>query len=301
MSTVIERNDFSWIDKRVYPFEPNYLNVDGGQMHFVDTIGGRPIVFLHGWPSWSFSFRGVIRTLMKDFRCIAPDMIGFGRSSKPENWRYSPGAHSLNLKSLIEHLDLHDVTLVLHDFGGPVGLSYALDNLDRVSRIVLMNTWMWDISNDPVASRPAKLAQGPLGRMAYLKLNAAPKAVKSMFCDREKYTETVQDGYFGPFTRPEDRHGALAVAKQLVDGSAWYDDLWSNRRSLNDIPLQLIWGTKDHAFGERALNRIWHEFPLCDVKQLEDSGRFAMEEHPQAVAEAIRSFMLTQHQSGYVA
>ncbi|MEZ0327756.1 MAG: alpha/beta fold hydrolase [Fimbriimonas sp.] len=301
MSTVLERNDFSWIDKRVFPFEPNYLDVDGGQMHYVDTQGGRPIVFVHGWPTWSFSFRGVIRMLMKDFRCIAPDLIGFGRSAKPENWRYSPGAHSQNLEALINHLDLQDVTLVLHDFGGPVGLSYALENLDRVSRIVLMNTWMWDISDDPVATRPAKLAQGPLGRMAYIKMNAAPKAIKSMFCDRDKYTDTVHEGYFGPFHRQEDRFGAFAVAKQLTEGSGWFADIWSNRHFLNGLPLQLVWGTQDNAFGEKAMNRIWHEFPLCDVKQFEDSGRFVMEEHPQAVAEAIRSFMLAKHQAGYVA
>lgn len=301
MSVVIERSDYSWVDKRVFPFEPNFLDVDGGKMHYVDTLGEKPMVFLHGWPGWSFSFRTVMRCLMKDFRCIAPDMIGFGRSSKPVEWRYTPGAHCANLAKLVDHLDLRDITLVLHDFGGPVGLSYALDHKERIGRIVLMNTWMWDISEDPVASKPAKLALGPLGKMSYLTMNAAPKMVKSMFCDRDKYTETVHEGYFGPFNRGEDRHGVWEVAKQLTEGGAWYADIWANRHELADIPLTLVWGTKDLAFGEKAMNKIWHEFPLIDVTQFDDCGRMLIEEHPQAVAEAIRSFALKPVRGAYMA
>jgi haloalkane dehalogenase len=301
MSTVIERNAFSWLDKRAYPFEPHYLAVDGGQMHYLDTLGERPMVFLHGWPGWSFSFRGVIRSLMKDFRCIAPDMIGFGRSSKPADWRYTPGAHCQNLKQLFDSLDLRDATLVLHDFGGPVGLAYALENRDRIGRIVLMNTWMWDISDNPIGSRPGKLAEGPLGAMSYLKLNAAPKMVKSLFCDKSKVTDVVLDGYFGPFQRAEDRHGAFAMAKQLIEAGPWFQDLWSNRQELADIPMTLVWGTQDQAFGDKAMNKIWHEFPLMDVTSFSDCGRMVMEEHPQAVAEAIRSFAMTRSSRAYLA
>jgi haloalkane dehalogenase len=301
MSTVIERNDFAWLDKRVYPYEPNFLAVDGGQMHYIDTLGGRPIVFLHDWPGWSFSFRNVIRMLQKDFRCIAPDMIGFGKSSKPQAWRYSAGAYSQNLKMLIEHLDLRDITLVLHGFGGPVGLCYAMDHLDRIDRIVLMNTWMWDISNDPVAAKPGKLAEGPLGSLSYVKMNAGPKGIKAMFCDKEKYNEVVHEGYFGPFNRQEDRHGVLAVAKQFIEGGPWFDEIWANRHEFDKVALSLIWGTKDSAFGEKAMNRIWHEFPLIDVTHFDDAGHYVMEEHPQAVAEAIRSFCLAKKEGAYVA
>lgn len=301
MSTVIERNDFAWLDKRVYPYEPNYLEVDGGQMHYVDTLGGRPIVFLHGWPGWSFSFRNVIRMLQKDFRCIAPDMIGFGKSAKPQSWRYTPGAHTQNLKMLIEHLDLQDITLVMHGFGGPVGMCYAMDHLDRIERVVLINTWLWDISNDPVASKAGKLAEGPLGNLTYLKMNAAAKAIRAQFCDKDKYNETVHEGYFGPFNRQEDRSGTLAVAKQMVEAGAWYDEIWANRHEFNQIPMSLIWGTKDPAFGEKAMNKIWHEFPLIEVKHFDDAGHYVMEEHPQAVAEAIWKSCLTRKEGAYVA
>ena len=126
--------DKSWIDPLQYPFQPHYIAVGAGQMHYVDEGRGKPIVMVHGTPTWSFMYRHLIKGLSDDFRVIAPDHIGFGLSDKPENWSYKPIDHAKNLAYLIESLGLEDITLVVHDFGGPIGLAYAVENPQNVSQ-----------------------------------------------------------------------------------------------------------------------------------------------------------------------
>lgn len=297
MSLVQERSVADWLNRRAYPFEAHYLDVEGGRMHYIEQGSGSPILFVHGWPMWSYCYRNVITQMQASYRCVAPDLIGFGLSDKPgESFSYSPTAHCRNLKMLVDKLDLHDITLVLHDFGGPVGLTVALDMPERISRICLMNTWMWDISPDPVASKTAKLAHSPLGPMSFLKMNSAAKGIRNMFEDKAKYTEDVCKAYAGPLARPEDRLGAFAVAKQMSDAAGWYDELWRNREKFLQTPLQMIWGMKDQTFGEKALNRIWHEFPLADVVQIQGAGHAVMEDNPRSVISALETFMTSTHE-----
>ncbi len=98
---------------------------------------------VHGTPTWSFMYRHLIRDLSPRYRCIAPDHLGFGLSDRPAGWSYRPEDQARNLARLIETLGLKDLTLVVHDFGGPIGLAYALDHPENVRRLVLFNTWMW--------------------------------------------------------------------------------------------------------------------------------------------------------------
>lgn len=127
----------------LYPFEHRYVDLDAGRLHYVDEGEGEPLVFVHGTPTWSFLWRHWVNDLRQGFRCIAPDHTGFGLSDKPADGRYTPADHARNLEEFIQRLGLEDVTLVVHDFGGPIGLHYALENPDNVKRIVLMNTWLW--------------------------------------------------------------------------------------------------------------------------------------------------------------
>lgn len=292
MGIVSERTHTDWLDIRSYPFEPKYLSVEGGQMHYVDTEGGRPIVFVHGWPTWSYEFRTVIRLLSKEFRCIAPDLIGFGLSSKPEDWSYSTAAQGRNLSKLLTHLDLHQAILVAVDYGGPVALSAAFENLPRLAGLVLMNTWMWDLASDPPALKQAHVAESAIGRVAYLSMNTGPKLIKGMFCDKSKYSESVHEAYMHPFDQKSDRHGVLKTAIEVDKGGAWFSELWAMRDQLADMPIQLIWGTDCSIHGASSLNKIWHEFPMAEVREIGDAGRMLTEEHPEMVAESIRSFAL---------
>jgi len=113
----------NWLDRDEYPFAPHYLTTPAGRLHYIDEGSGRPIVFVHGNPVWSFLYRNQIKALTSEHRCIAPDHIGFGLSDKPRDWTYLPAQHAANLEQLLEPMDLHDLTLVIGDWGGPIGIS----------------------------------------------------------------------------------------------------------------------------------------------------------------------------------
>ena len=126
-------------------------------MHYIDEGKGAPILFVHGTPVWSFLYRNQIKALAQTHRCIAPDHIGFGLSDKPENWDYKPASHAKNLIQLIKDLDLQNITLVVHDFGGPIGLGAALQLPDRIRQVVVMNTWLWETAHVPAAQKVDKI------------------------------------------------------------------------------------------------------------------------------------------------
>jgi len=292
MSAIAEHPSLDWLNRRSYPFEPNYLEVSGGRMHYIDEGQGEPILFLHGCPTWSYMFRAAIRQLSeKGFRCIAPDHIGFGLSDKPQNWSYTPAAHSQNIERLVNHLGLSDITLVGHDLGGPIGLAYAVEFPEQIKRVILMNTWLGSLEKDEAAQKVAKTANGPLGKFLYLNTCAGPKGIKSAFVNREKYTEELQKAYQGPFATKDGRTATLESAKHLADSRGWYNEIWSGRQALAGKPMLLLWGLKDSMFGKPMLNRIWHEYPLADVATFEDGGHYLIEEKPRETISALVNFM----------
>lgn len=280
----------SWVNRREYPFTDNYIDVDGGRMHYVDEGSGEPIVFVHGMPTWSYLWRNLIRDLGKDHRCVAPDLIGFGLSDKPQEWSYSPAAQARNLAHLIEALNLEDVTLVLHDFGASLGMAYAVAHPANVKRIVVFNSWCWDVSEDPAVARTGKLMAGALGKMMYVNLNQAPKLLGKAFADRAKFTESMQTAYTKPFEQKDQRYGPWNMARNMMEQGAWFDEQWRERHELDETPMQFVWGMKDPTFGEKCLNKWWHEFPLAEVERLDNAGHFPMEEKPFEVLRAVRSF-----------
>jgi haloalkane dehalogenase len=127
-----------------YPFAPHYLDWEGLRLHYVDEGAGPPVLLLHGEPTWSYLYREIIPPLVAaGFRCIAPDYVGFGKSDKvvEDDW-YVIERHVESVRSLIERLDLRDITLVVHDWGGPIGLRQVADMPERFSRLVILNTWL---------------------------------------------------------------------------------------------------------------------------------------------------------------
>src|SRR5688572_3863851 len=128
-----------WVDRAAYPFRSRYLEVaPGRRVHYVDEGQGDTLLFVHGTPTWSFEWRHVIRDLSRTHRCIAPDQLGFGLSDRPLDFDYSPEGHARVLRAFVERLGISDITLVVHDFGGPIALPLALEQPSRVRRLVLL-------------------------------------------------------------------------------------------------------------------------------------------------------------------
>lgn len=292
MGAVATRETTSWLDVSEYPFEPKRLSVEGGRIHFVDEGTGSPIVFVHGTQTWSFLFRHLIRGLSRDHRCVAPDHLGFGLSDKPEAFAGTPAQHARNLARLLDHLGLRDITLVAHDFGGPIAMAYAQTHPDKVRKIVLMNTWMWGLRGDPHAEKIARYVTGIVGKFKYSHGNLAHQFVKPLFYDKSQFTHAIDEAYFGPFQDREHRQGPMRLMQAMIKEHEWYEDLWANRYLTEDAPMMLLWGVSDPHFGERYMNRMWAGFPLANVHRLDHCGHFPPEEKPDECIAAIRQFAL---------
>lgn len=283
----------NWLDRRAYPFASSFLDSEGGRMHYVDQGFGEPFVFVHGLPTWSFLFRNLIRALSRDYRCIAPDHIGFGLSDKPTGFSQSPLIHRNNLEHLVDHLGLDGITLVLHNMGGPIGLSYAVDHPERIKRIILFNTWMYDLAGDTAIERACKTVTGALGHTLVVKMNQMPKMALNLMCEKAHVVPEFARAISGPFEQLGARENAYQAAKQVLGASPFYGDIWMNRRKLREIPMLLLWGMKDRLWGEKHLNRIWHEYPLAEVETFADAGHLVMEEKPVQVLNVIKRHLAT--------
>ena len=283
-----------WLDRDLYPFESQFLEVDGGILHYVD-VGPRdatPIVLVHGTPTWSFLYRELIRGLAGEARVIAPDHIGFGLSAKPprDAFGYTPRDHSANLVALIDHLDLHDATLVIHDLGGPAGIGAALERPERIARIVVINSFAWSLADDERVEDIDGLLHSRLGEWLYLDRNVSPEfLLPSAFGDDFELTPEVKRHYTHPFADPESRVGLLEIGRSLRGQSDWYAALWARRAELEPRVVLLVFGRDDTFFGREAFDHWREAFPFANAHGLRGVGHFPQEEDPEVLIRLLQT------------
>lgn len=257
-------------------------------MHYVDEGAGAPVVMLHGNPTWSFLYRALIRQLAPACRCVAPDYIGFGRSDKPADAAYGPAAQAARVEALITRLGLRELTLVAHDWGGPIALAYALRHPGTVRHLVLTNTWGWPLHRDLRVALFSRLAGSPLGRWAITRGNAFARVVMPLaLAPQTRLPAAVWRHYRAPLATPSDRIGSWAFPRALLGATPWLTALWADRHRLADLPMTLVWGLRDPAFRARHLRRWITAFPHARVRRLPTVGHYVPEEAPAAVARAV--------------
>jgi haloalkane dehalogenase len=282
-----------WLDRREYPFAPHCFDLVAGRMHYIDESEGPPVVLVHGTPVWSFLYRNLIKRLTPTHRCIAPDHLGFGLSEKPADFSYRPQDHARNLHALIEHLGLKDVTLVVHDFGGPIGLSYAIARPENVSRLVIFNTWMWSLHGNRSAEQISRTMGGPIGRLLYERLNLSPRFLIPLASGDHKLPRAIHRHYIDAASTPRDRHAMWVCARELVGSSDWYEALWQRRERIHDIPTLLLWGLKDPSVksGMFDLARWQGVFSEALTQTFPRAGHFVQEEEEAAVGAVVSQFL----------
>lgn len=276
-----------------YPFTSRFLEVPAGRMHYVDEGRGETLLFVHGTPTWSYEWRHLIRALASTHRCVAPDHLGFGLSDRPPSFSYSPEDHAENLAAFARGLGLRDVTLVVHDYGGPIGLPLALGDASPVKRLVVINSWMWSFEGDGDFEKKARLAGGALGRFLYRRANFSLKVLTPYaYGDKRKLTPEIHRQYLERFPDAWSRGAVLwPLAQALLGSSAFYRSLWDKRERLKDRPSLLVWGLKDRAFPPRLLDRWKEILPDARRAELPESGHWPHEEEPEKVIRALRAFL----------
>lgn len=265
---------------------------DSVQLHYMDEGTGPPLLFVHGTPTWSFEWRHLIAGLRDTHRCIAPDNLGFGKSPRPADADYSPAAHADRLREFVTRLGLDDLTLVVHDFGGLIGLPLAIDPPRIVRRLVVINSWMWHLGEDPAVARGARLLGGRLGRFLYERLNFSLRAIMpAAFADRKRLTPEIHQRYLEPFPDARSRGLVLWPLAQALRGPAPHADrLWNARAALSDLPTLIVWGLRDPALKPHQLDRWRSALPQAQVVTLE-VGHWPQEEAPDQVLSAMRGFL----------
>lgn len=290
----------TWLDRDEYPFEHRYAELSSGRMHYVDEGSGEPVLLVHGTPTWSFEYRHLTRALVAaGRRAIAPDHLGFGLSERPAGFAYTPEAHAENLRAFVEQLGLDRFTLVVHDFGGPIGLPLALDGSRRVRALVALNTFAWPLDGDARFLRKAKLAASPFGKFLYRRLNASLKLLMpSVYGERSKLTPEIHRQYLAVFPDADSRERVLwALACALLGSGHHYASLWERRSVLQRLPALLVWGLRDSAFGPEALARFREALPRARTVELESAGHWPHEEEPELVSRALVEFLKANAES----
>lgn len=283
----------TWLDRSQYPFEVRSIALTDGTMSYVDQGSGEVLLFVHGTPTWSFEYRHLINNLAQRYRCIAPDHLGFGLSARPAEFTYTPRAHAAALREFVDRLGLDRYTLLVHDFGGPIGLPLALDRPSRVARVILINTWAWPIDDDPRMARGARLIGGAIGRFLYRHANASLRLIMpSAYGDRKKLTPSIHAQYLNVFRDRDARVRVLhTLANALLGSRAHYQSLLDRLGALRQMPVLIIWGMKDTAFQPYQLERWRALVPNAVVVAVPGAGHWPHEEEPAAVIAAIERFL----------
>ncbi|GAB4109217.1 MAG: alpha/beta fold hydrolase [Thermoflexibacter sp.] len=281
----------SWFDNEAYPFASQYFHTSIGKMHYIDEGKGEVMLFVHGTPAWSFLYRDFIKHFSKTHRCIAADHIGFGLSEKPKNWTYGPQDHAENLEKLIQHLGLKDITLVIHDFGGAIGLDYALKYPANIKKVVLFNTWCWETKSNQEAQKVNKILHSFLGKMLYLNFNFSPKILfRQGFYNKNKLPAKVHQHYVKVFPSKKDRYGLLKIGQSIIGSSDWFEALWQEMDKLADKPFLIIWGMKDEFIKPDFLAQWEALLRNYQTVRLE-CGHFVQEEMSTEAIQAMQCFL----------
>ena len=289
-----------------YPFAAHFTQAPGFRMHYVDEGSGDPIILIHGEPTWSYLYRNFIPPLARRFRVIAPDNMGFGKSEGPPDVDYTLERHAANLSSLIDELDLHDITLVMQDWGGPMGTVIAARHPERMRRFVAMNTIFGTDRNvresrlTPWFTAIKEMEEAGDLETVFGNLRFLVGAVMMTLGlqRREVVTDTWLRAYAAAFSTAAECRAAIAFPLEGLHLDRIRDTMVGAMPSLfklgeAGIPAMMVEGMEDRAIWPHvAIAGFRAFFPAGTVHELQGVGHFIQEDAPETVVPLIEEFCL---------
>jgi len=284
----------AWVPDELYPFESHYADVAGSRVHYIDEGGGPPLLLLHGNPTWSFLYREIVKGLRDRYRCIAVDHPGFGLSSPAPGYGFTPAEHADVLEQLVLRLDLGDLTMMVQDWGGPIGFAVATRHPERFAAFVIANTWAWP-KGDPGTQLFSRLLGGAIGRRLILNRNLFVERLLTAGVRRGTLPEAVMNAYRGPFPTPASRRPTAVFPREILASRPFLADIERRLPLLSGRPALIVWPTKDVAFGDRERRR-WEElFADHRTVLLEGAGHYIQEDAADEIVTAIRGWRPPGH------
>ncbi len=286
--------------KELYPFVGAYLEENGIRRHYLDEGSGDAVVMLHGNPTWSFYYRNLVLALRGQCRVIVPDHVGCGFSDKPDETRYDYTLRQRveDLELLLEHVGVtKDITLVLHDWGGMIGMAYAVRHPERIRRLVLLNTGAFHLPTTKPFPTSIRLCRNtPLGPFLIRGLNVFSRAAVRWCCTRQPMSAAVREGYLAPYDSWANRIAVLRFVQDipLEAGDPSFELVSQTAHGLHHfkkIPTLICWGDKDFVFDRHFLAEWQRQLPAAEVHRFADAGHYVLEDAAQEVATLVQGFL----------
>jgi haloalkane dehalogenase len=280
----------------LYPFSPKTLKVEGDHtLSYLDEgpRDGHTLLMVHGNPTWSFYYRDLVKEFSQTYRCVVPDHIGMGLSDKPQDYAYTLATHIANLQALTDHLDLDDVTLVLHDWGGAIGMGWAMANAASVKRLVILNTAAFRSKRIPFSINICRIPG--FGALAVRGMNAFARAAV-IRAAHTTLPAKVAHGYTGPYDSWANRISTLRFVEDIpmhpgVPSWPVMERIEASLPSFQDRPMLVCWGGKDFCFNDSFLDGWRERFPQAEVHRFADAGHYVLEDAGPRVIERMRAFL----------
>lgn len=266
--------------RALYPFQPkSFTTRDGHLLSYVDEGQGPVVVLVHGNPTWSFYFRDLITDLKQRHRVIVPDHLGMGLSDRPQEANYTLKTHAQNLQDLLESLDVKKPSLVVHDWGGAIGLTYAAQSPEGIDKLVVTNTAAF--RSEVIPKRIDILRGRKIGEALVRGLNAFAWPATFM-ASTQKLPPAVKAGYLAPYSNWHERIGIARFVQDIPMNSEHptWDVLGATEDALKTIkgPKLIAWGMRDFCFNEHFFKRWCDIYPEAEVLTYPEAGHYVLED-----------------------
>ncbi len=283
-----------WFDPDLFPVESHRIDVEGCTLHYVDEGAGPVLLMLHGNPTWSFLYRRLIAGLKDRFRCIALDYPGFGLSTAAPGYEYTAQEHSAVVREFVRKLDLRDITPIVQDWAGPIGVGAATEEPDRYSSFIVGNTWAWPMEKKS-AERFSNLMGGDrTGPWLSKKLNLFVGQIIPLSMRRRSLNDAEKAMYRGPFPTEESREPVMVFPREIMAARPFLSEVEGRLDKLAAKPALLLWADKDVAFGKEELERWKTVFPSHYHHMLYGAGHYWQDDAGEEAVLVIRDWWDTK-------